>query len=236
MWQLLYEHLTPGWVTWVVLCPACTACNSDRIGDDHLFHKSNKQTKSLMSRYKNEWRIMKPIGCLLLAPFAERKPIPQDWNVWNQQGIWCHNNPSELVTSSLLRDIHHQNPLHSTSWEMWIWEPASPGWGSLRRDSKIWVWVLRDSHQWAIALQTTDRPLVREGALHDETRTFQTKEHLKSGHGPQRGSHHEEELVYWPSVAKSTSASSTSTSWVVQWLKLALSEGLNRVGATLPWS
>jgi hypothetical protein len=34
-------------------------------------------------------------------------------------------------------------------------------------------------------LQT--RPLVRDGALHDETRTCQTEENLKSGHWPQRG-------------------------------------------------
>jgi hypothetical protein len=30
------------------------------------------------------------------------------------------------------------------------------------------------------------RPLVKEGALHEEGSTYQTKEHVKSGHGPQR--------------------------------------------------
>jgi hypothetical protein len=38
-------------------------------------------------------------------------------------------------------------------------------------------------------------PLVREGALHEEARNYETKENLKSGHGPKMGARHEEELV-----------------------------------------
>jgi hypothetical protein len=49
-------------------------------------------------------------------------------------------------------------------------------------------------------LQT--RPVVREVALHEETRNCQSKETLKSGHGPQRGTRHREELADWPSGAK----------------------------------
>jgi hypothetical protein len=39
------------------------------------------------------------------------------------------------------------------------------------------------------------RPLIREGALHEETRTCQTEETLKSGHGPQKEARHQEELA-----------------------------------------
>jgi hypothetical protein len=47
-------------------------------------------------------------------------------------------------------------------------------------------------------------PLVREGALHQEASTCQTKEHVKSGHGPQRAAWHQNRLADWPSVANST--------------------------------
>jgi hypothetical protein len=48
-------------------------------------------------------------------------------------------------------------------------------------------------------LQT--RPLVREGALYAETRTCQTKENLRSGHGPQRAG--PDTKNYWPTDRRS---------------------------------
>jgi hypothetical protein len=38
---------------------------------ENYLHKSNQQTKYLTPMHKNEWRILKPIGCLLLAPSVE---------------------------------------------------------------------------------------------------------------------------------------------------------------------
>jgi hypothetical protein len=51
----------------------------------------------------------------------------------------------------------------------------------------IWLWVLRDSEQ--------THPLVREGPLHEEASTCLTKEHVKSGHGPQRAARHQDILA-----------------------------------------
>jgi hypothetical protein len=48
------------------------------------------------------------------------------------------------------------------------------------------------------------RPLVREGALLEEENVCQTKEHVKSGHGPQRAARHQDILADRPSVANST--------------------------------
>jgi hypothetical protein len=38
-------------------------------------------------------------------------------------------------------------------------------------------------------------PLAREGALHEGAITCQTKEHVKSGHGPQRTARHQDILA-----------------------------------------
>jgi hypothetical protein len=38
------------------------------------------------------------------------------------------------------------------------------------------------------------RPLVREGALNEEATICETKEHVKSGHGPQRAARHRDVL------------------------------------------
>jgi hypothetical protein len=61
------------------------------------------------------------------------------------------------------------------------------------------LWPVSDVH---CKIQT--RPLVREGALHEEASTCQTKEHVKSGHGPQGAARHQDRLNDWPSVANST--------------------------------
>jgi hypothetical protein len=37
-----------------------------------------------------------------------------------------------------------------------IRKSGPPGWGSLRRDSKVWLWVLCDSDHWVIAPQPAD--------------------------------------------------------------------------------
>jgi hypothetical protein len=42
------------------------------------------------------------------------------------------------------------------------------------------------------------RPLVREGALHEEASICQTKEHVKCVHGPQRGARHQDILTDLP--------------------------------------
>jgi hypothetical protein len=39
------------------------------------------------------------------------------------------------------------------------------------------------------------RPLVREGALHEEASTCQTKEHVKCGRGPKKSAHCQDELA-----------------------------------------
>jgi hypothetical protein len=49
-----------------------------------------------------------------------------------------------------------------------------------------------------------NRPLVREDALHEETSMCQTKEHVKSGHGPQMGL---DTKTYWPTDRQSQSDS-----------------------------
>jgi hypothetical protein len=51
------------------------------------------------------------------------------------------------------------------------------------------LWPVSDVHY---KIQT--RPLVREGTLHEEGRRRQTKEHVKSGHGPQRAARHQDRL------------------------------------------
>jgi hypothetical protein len=61
------------------------------------------------------------------------------------------------------------------------------------------LWPVSDVH---CKIQT--RTLVREGALHEEASTCQTKEHVKSGHGPQRAARHQDMLADWPSVANLT--------------------------------
>jgi hypothetical protein len=74
------------------------------------------------------------------------------------------------------------------SWEIWIWGPGPPGWGSLLKwDSKIWSWVLRDLDPWVTALARPRsncaskihiHPLVREGAPHQETHSCQTEKKI----------------------------------------------------------
>jgi hypothetical protein len=82
------------------------------------------------------------------------------------------------------------------------------------------LWPVRDVH---CKIQT--RPLVRVGALHDEGSTCQTKEHVKSGHGPQRVARHQDVLDDWPSVANSTPLHSVTvscaqpTDWPIPGLK-----------------
>jgi hypothetical protein len=73
--------------------------------------------------------------------------------------------------------------------------------------------VMSPSRIWPISyvhckIQT--RPLVREGALHEEGSTCQTKEHVKSAHGPQRAARHQDVPADWPSVANSTPLHSTN--------------------------
>jgi hypothetical protein len=72
-------------------------------------------------------------------------------------------------------------------------ETAIYGYGSFATLTSEWC-----------ALQNTDPPLVREGALHEEASTCQTKEHVKSGHEPQGAVRHQDMLTDWPSVAYST--------------------------------
>jgi hypothetical protein len=55
------------------------------------------------------------------------------------------------------------------------------------------------------------RPLVREGALHEEASTCRTKESLKLGHGPQRAARHQDILADWLSVANSIATSAISS-------------------------
>jgi hypothetical protein len=52
------------------------------------------------------------------------------------------------------------------------------------------LWPVSDVH---CKIQTC--PLIREGALHEERITCQTKEHVGSGHGPQRAARHQDILV-----------------------------------------
>jgi hypothetical protein len=66
--------------------------------------------------------------------------------------------------------------------------------------------------EWC-ALQIQTRPLVREGALHQEASTCQTKEHVKSGHGSQRAARHQDILADWPSAANSAPLFFIVTVW-----------------------
>jgi hypothetical protein len=43
--------------------------------------------------------------------------------------------------------------------------------------------------------KTQTRPHVREGALHEEGSTYQTREHVESGHGRQRAGRHQDVLA-----------------------------------------
>jgi hypothetical protein len=66
----------------------------------------------------------------------------------------CTTNRRSVLSSERV-DSFHRNPCESTEKD-----PSSLGW-----DSNLWLWVLRDSDHWQIALQITYiRPLVREGA------------------------------------------------------------------------
>jgi hypothetical protein len=51
------------------------------------------------------------------------------------------------------------------SWGIYIREPGPPCWGSLRRDSKVWLRILRKLHTC---------PLIREGAPQKQDCKFQT--------------------------------------------------------------
>jgi hypothetical protein len=82
------------------------------------------------------------------------------------------------------------------------------------------LWLVNDAH-WKI--QT--RPLVKEGVLHDEESTRETKEHVKSGHGPQRAARHQDILADWPSVANLTPLHKTE-----QWEAIEESRGSSEVG------
>jgi hypothetical protein len=79
------------------------------------------------------------------------------------------------------------------------------------RVSNETLMVMGPSRLWSLSnvhckIQT--RPLIKEGALHEDESKCQTKENLKLGHGPQRAARHRDELADWPSVADSTSQSS----------------------------
>jgi hypothetical protein len=63
----------------------------------------------------------------------------------------------------------------------------------------LWLWPVTD-----VQCKIQTHPLLREGALHEETSKYQTKGNLKSGNGPQRAAQHQDKLANWPSVANST--------------------------------
>jgi hypothetical protein len=94
------------------------------------------------------------------------------------------------------------------SWGIWIRGPGPPGWGSLRWDSKIWSWVLRDLDPRVTALdrprsnctsKLQTHPLVREGATYQETHNRQT-ENKNLVMGSRWGARHQDRLADWPSV------------------------------------
>jgi hypothetical protein len=60
---------------------ACTEWDYNAIGGDNFLHKSSQQSKTLTPMYENERRIMKPTGCLPLAPTAE-SPRLKHINQW----------------------------------------------------------------------------------------------------------------------------------------------------------
>jgi hypothetical protein len=61
-----------------------------------------------------------------------------------------------------------------------IREPAPPGWGSLRWDSKIWLQVLSDSDHWLITLQIAD-PSSRQRGLPAEIRAQISDSNIPTG-------------------------------------------------------
>jgi hypothetical protein len=54
-------------------------------------------------------------------------------------------------------------------WGIWIWEPGTPGWGSPRWDSEVWLRVMGDSDHWVITMQIAD-PSARPRGRPTETR------------------------------------------------------------------
>jgi hypothetical protein len=120
------------------------------IGGDNFWHKTNQQTKSLTSTHSNDRRIIKPVGCLELAPIAEWKPSPQDSNVWTRSPIFvwtwnrrlswpllwvswlsgqfyrhCHHVASGMSTVSLqslvMTATRTTNRATSQAWELRYW-------------------------------------------------------------------------------------------------------------------
>jgi hypothetical protein len=66
--------------------------------------------------------------------------------------------------------------------------PGPPGWGKLRWDSDVWVWVLHDSNQCVIALQIIDPHSYQRGRLTWRSKKEIVKQRkLKSGHGLHKG-------------------------------------------------
>jgi hypothetical protein len=58
--------------------------------------------------------------------------------------------PTEVTADPYIYSLAAQNSVPGgitgppCSWKIWIREPGPPGWGSLKWNSKIWPWVLRD--------------------------------------------------------------------------------------------
>jgi hypothetical protein len=71
-------------------------------------------------------------------------------------------------------------------WEIWVRGPGPSCWGSLRWNSNIWLWVLRDSNQCVTALQITDPSSLQRGCPIWRRKKVIVKQRklLKSGHGP----------------------------------------------------
>jgi hypothetical protein len=97
--------------------------------------------------------------------------------------------------------------------------------GSLRWDSKIWLWVL-----YVIALQITDTSSHR-GRPTWRKKVIVTERNLKSGHLSQRGPYSK---TNWLTDRRSQYNWNINLKWVMQWLRLALSKRPNRVGLSLP--
>jgi hypothetical protein len=72
--------------------------------------------------------------------------------------------------------------------------------GSLKWDSKIWLWGLWDFNPRVTAL-ARPRSNCKSNRGCPTSRNWQSSgRKQKSGHGPQMGSHHQDRLAAWPSV------------------------------------
>jgi hypothetical protein len=96
--------------------------------------------------------------------------LPRNRNILGDPRVVAGKNTSTVI------------PANRKRW----WERES---SSLRWDSNVWLWVLRDSDHWQISLQITDpssrqreRPKTKSKAIFQQ----------KKGHGPQRGARHQD--------------------------------------------